>query len=537
MLCGLNKRKDLPADEEANVLDQRMDRRKALSTAGKVAAGVVVAGVVAGGLGYFAGSAAAPPVTVTQTIERTQTVTQTVTATEVATATETVTPTVTATEEVPPEEKVTVTWGIWSWGVELVEDNARIFNKFNPDINLQVIDYGLDTFFSALSNAYTAGNPPNFHYSTPDVTYIYLKNGWAVEIERYFPEVRKYLDELFPGFRSGFIHPDTGLMHGLAYYGGSQPFMYNQRHLDEAGIDGPPETWEDLVDDALKIKEKEVNDDPVGIWYGSWGFVEVGIYDFMLGINPKQDMYMWDEDLNPIFNAKGSPLFNSLRWQLDAIYKHKIASVKGVEYDEATAVNAFGSGAHTYFWMPDYDLAFANLPPSKEAGNLRMGISPGTGLVSAIYRSYLMSKHTVDQGEKVLEATWRAIQFVGGKTTNGKPDFENGEYFVCKRLNNEKGVGPIYRALWQDESVRESMKQWVDPDVRAQVLENVYDFFNDPRMTTWWSEWWGYWQAGVARPAIHALILGQEGTSDDDILRVLNRIAEEWNKMKAAAKA
>jgi hypothetical protein len=40
----------------------------------------------------------------------------------------------------------------------------------------------------------------------------------------------------------------------------------------------------------------------------------------------------------------------------------------------------------------------------------------------------------------------------------------------------------------------------------------------------------------VARPAIHDLILGNVGTSDDDILRVLNRIADEWNKKKKESK-
>jgi hypothetical protein len=45
------------------------------------------------------------------------------------------------------------------------------------------------------------------------------------------------------------------------------------------------------------------------------------------------------------------------------------------------------------------------------------------------------------------------MQFVGGRTRNGKPDFENGEYFVCRRLNNEKGVGPIYISMWEEPQV------------------------------------------------------------------------------------
>ena len=46
----------------------KVSRRKALSTAGKVAVGVVGAGVVAGVAGYFVGSGAAPPSVVTRTV-------------------------------------------------------------------------------------------------------------------------------------------------------------------------------------------------------------------------------------------------------------------------------------------------------------------------------------------------------------------------------------------------------------------------------------------------------------------------------------
>lgn len=60
----------------------RISRRKAISTAGKVAVGVIGAGVVAGVGGYFAGSASTAPRTVTEvrTVTVPTTVTQTVTA-------------------------------------------------------------------------------------------------------------------------------------------------------------------------------------------------------------------------------------------------------------------------------------------------------------------------------------------------------------------------------------------------------------------------------------------------------------------------
>ena len=72
---------------------EKISRRKALSTAGKVAVGVVAAGVIAGAAGYYAGSSAAP---VARTVTETKTVTAaaaTVTAPTTVTQVKTVTET------------------------------------------------------------------------------------------------------------------------------------------------------------------------------------------------------------------------------------------------------------------------------------------------------------------------------------------------------------------------------------------------------------------------------------------------------------
>ncbi|MEM3941762.1 MAG: extracellular solute-binding protein [Candidatus Bathyarchaeia archaeon] len=84
---------------------KRISRREALSTAAKIGIGVVVAGVVAGVGGYYAGSVAAPPKTVTVTEARERTVTQTVTVTAPTAAP----PTTVVAPAKPPYEGVKLT--------------------------------------------------------------------------------------------------------------------------------------------------------------------------------------------------------------------------------------------------------------------------------------------------------------------------------------------------------------------------------------------------------------------------------------------
>jgi len=107
---------------EQDILEgERVSRREALSTAGKVAISAIVAGVVAGVGGYLAGSAAVPPPkTVTETVAgKTVTVTApaktvTTTVTGPAPPAKTVTTTVTSTATAPgaPAEIAATAWAI-----------------------------------------------------------------------------------------------------------------------------------------------------------------------------------------------------------------------------------------------------------------------------------------------------------------------------------------------------------------------------------------------------------------------------------------
>ena len=68
-------------ESSKNLLKEKISRRKAISTAGKLAIGVIITGKVAGVAGYYAGMSAAPVRTVTKTVGTTVTTTKTVTVT------------------------------------------------------------------------------------------------------------------------------------------------------------------------------------------------------------------------------------------------------------------------------------------------------------------------------------------------------------------------------------------------------------------------------------------------------------------------
>jgi multiple sugar transport system substrate-binding protein len=358
-------------------------------------------------------------------------------------------------------------------------------------------------------------------------------------MEDSYPYIRNYMSDVIEGYKSGIINPFTGKQYGLFYYSGGQPFIYNKRHMEEAGIgDEPPRDWNELLDYSHKIQDAGVTEYPLGFFAGSWGFVECAIYCTLMAITEEEPPYLWDEDLNPKFNYKGSALFNGIKAIADAIWTEKVSTTACTQYDEPTTVDTMGSGKHSFIWMPDYELAFINPPgTSAEAGNLKYAISPGpTGRISSIHRTYLVPKVAADKGKEHLDAIWRLMQFTGGKTTDTKPD-PNGEYFVVKRIAMQAGLAFPYASMWNDQEILDSMSGWCEPEARRDALAKVYDFFNDPKMTPFWDPWFGYWLAGAVRPKVHSLWLGEQGQppSDDAILSVLNDVADEWNRMKSEA--
>lgn len=504
--------------------EQKISRRKFLGTVG----GLAVAAAVGWGLaGYFASRPAAPV-----TVTKTATVTKTVTATA--------TPTVTTTPTAPPGKKVEIEWGIWSWGVELCNDNAAIFNKNNPDISLKVTVLG-PPFAEALYTRYAAGDPVDIHYATPDVAYVVQYRKWAVDMEDYFPEIRKYLDDIYPGMRDFYINPFTGKVHGLCYWAGPYVLAYNKRHLEEAGIGAPPKSYDELAEQALKIKKKGICDYPIGaLW--SWGFPAMW-YMIMIGMHePKKGMhYMFDEDLNPIFDDKGTPFYDAVKWFLDRVFVDKTISPGIREYDESGITTAIGAGSVTFaLAFPDYDIAGANVPEAKESGNITMCLNPGSGYTVYHPTNYSVSKRCMDRGKDAQEAVWRVMQFLGGKTTDARPDFEHGEYFVCNRLIRQYGVTSAYRPVMEDPTNKKALEKLKIPvDILLEQYEKLSPIlWRDPHLTPWWGDWFSSPSSevgGRVKPKFEEFLTGARGHSESDILKFLKEIAEDWRKAKKEA--
>jgi multiple sugar transport system substrate-binding protein len=499
-----SKKSELVSSQNSNFLspyfNQRMTRRQALSTAAKAGIGVAAAAVVAGA-GYGA-----------------------------------------YTQLLQPSGPTNLEWAIWAWGVELVQDNANKFNTANPDINVKV-SVGSADYTQYVYTRFASSNPPDIFYTSPDMNELMLTKGWAADVETYEPNITQYKADLYPGLVDFYVNPATGKQFGLAYWVGPLSLAYNQRHMSASGFSAPPKTYDELASQAVAIKKTGTTQFPLGILW-SWAS-GITLYNFMNGNHDPAAAkhYLFDENLNPIFNDKNTPLFEAIRWILDRIYVDQTMSSGVIQYDEAGITSAMGKGAISFaLGFPDYDIAGANASGNSEAGNIHFGLNPGSGFANFQAGSYVTSSNVWQKGSKTQDAMWRLMQFVGGKTTGFKSDYSAGNFFVCNRILQLFGVTSGYKAVNESADGRAAMaKINMNPDeIIAQLNKMTTSMWRDPHTPSWWSTWW--MTTANTTPSnttfggkFEKLITGQIGHSDADILNFLNGVATDWKTAKSQA--
>src|SRR5581483_1191860 len=136
------------------------------------------------------------------------------------------------------------------------------------------------------------------------------------------------------------------------------------------------------------------------------GYVEA-IYSLMLGMSPPQSSYLFDDDMNPIFDDRNSQLYVMLRWLLDAVHKHKVMTKESVRYNAFDATYAMGEFRHTFSWLPRYVLPIINFMSMSR--DVSQAMNPGYGYSSCYTRIYAPSMKALRGDPRRLEEVWKVM--------------------------------------------------------------------------------------------------------------------------------
>jgi len=404
---------------------------------------------------------------------------------------------------------VQLTFTVWSDGIDVIQDNIQKFQARNPGVKVALNDFPFERFTDVMTARFVGKTSTDISYSSDHWLQQWAAANWIVPLEDYFPRVAAYKPDFAPYAIEGMTY--NGKLYGLPYYADTIIFIYNEDMLKRAGFSTPPVTWNDVTKMAVAIKQKKIVEYPLMFQFQDitpW-YIEVFLSMVYSHMNPS----MFDTSLTPTYDSDSSAAHKVARWLVDGFRTTKIINPVSLEMSEIPLVRAMGAGQVAFAVLPKYNLADLNTPGAHaQAGKFKMALMPGEthGTVGFV-RFYALTKMAADRGKEVRDASWKFLEYFGGKT--------GGEFTVVKRWALENGLGFAQLPLYKDPKIRAAINKWGNVTLEEQQAKLA-------RAKEARTQFWGPWSLDFQKEMNKAL-LGEETP-----LQALQASAAKWKELK-----
>jgi multiple sugar transport system substrate-binding protein len=157
-----------------------------------------------------------------------------------------------------PTEPVTVTFASWVGNDVTMKKFAADFHKEHPNITIEFQNVPAEQASTKLTTQIAANNAPDTAFVNASDTSDFASRGALVNLDSYIErsDVVKP-DDYVEAFKTFVTYEDS--MWGLPIDGESTGLFYRTDLFEEAGIDGPPETWEEFEETAAALTDPDAN--------------------------------------------------------------------------------------------------------------------------------------------------------------------------------------------------------------------------------------------------------------------------------------
>ena len=397
---------------------------------------------------------------------------------------------------------------VWNYAVDIIQDNIDLFQEANQGITVKLSDFGWPVFHETMVNRFISKTPTDVTYNGGNWLNEFAAAGWVVSLDDHFDWAQSYKDKVLPFAWQDMTYNDK--VYGLPYYADTITFMYNKKILDDAGISAPPETWEDVTEQALKLKEGGMEHPFVYEFTNTLPNVSEAFASMVFGRGGE----LIDEKRDPLWTDPESPAAKQLHWLVDAKNEHDILEIMD---HETTITKAMNTGQHAFTVLFNYNLAaLNNAATSPLAGQFALALMPGeTHECYGFAKFYNMTQMAVDRGQEVVDAVGKFIVYFAGEV--------DGSYPVAKRWAVEQGLGFAQIPLLDDPEVQAAFAKWVDVPTWRKQLELA----RARRQAIWYGIW-----SETFHPLLGQALAG-EITADE----CLQQSADAWNELKASVES
>jgi len=146
----------------------------------------------------------------------------------------------------------------WPYQVDVVTENLGRFTE-QSGWGAEFLPFPSNEYRDKMVASFVAGTEFDVAYVRDSYLAEWAAAGWILPINGL-----EGADELLADLPQGIIDQMSyeGEVYGLPYYSGTQVLAYNQAHFDDAGIMSPPETWDEMAEQAQMIKDAGIVEHP-----------------------------------------------------------------------------------------------------------------------------------------------------------------------------------------------------------------------------------------------------------------------------------
>ena len=352
----------------------------------------------------------------------------------------------------------------WQYHPEIVEQNVDIFKKlYDENVTYELVS---GDYHPVVETKLTGGQHVDMMYSEEDHIARWNAADWTRDLEG-LPDIEAIKASMYPVAVTSLSLPD-GKIAGLPYYAGYEAFIYNEEHLQKAGV-AVPDSFDALLDACRKLKTDKISDAPYNSAWGqkwpelSWSLFGCWYSEGAKVFDEKND-FVIDEPLKKVLEVHRT------------LYKEGLVAPDIMTMPDE-GVPSYATGRHTFMILHDYDQKVANDPKlSKAAGKVKNALMPGkTHSTFAWTAAYLMAKQPIS-----VERDWNLLRFFGGKA-------KDGQYHVIKRWALEFGLGSAYPEVMNDPEVLANFSKWRDVAISDKQLKMATA--RRVAKAIWFSEW------------------------------------------------
>lgn len=240
-------------------------------------------------------------------------------------------------------------------------------DKTGVRVNITVVPYGRDQGVKLMSSFLAGGSAYDVYVIDCVEVPQYVESGWVLPIDDQLTAQMKA--DLVPFAGGGMVYKNH--WYGLPWASEWKSFLYNETLLNDAGIDHPPQTWDEFVAMSQKLQSSGAVK-YASAW--SWAAKECLICDFV-ALASSMGGQFFDDNQNPLFNKGGA--VTALQWMIDALKKNKIVDPSSIMWTENDVDKAMEAGDIAFGMRWGLPLVQLNDPNiSKTVGQWKLSLLP-----------------------------------------------------------------------------------------------------------------------------------------------------------------